>query len=529
MERIRKFLEHWKLLPLIVTIVGAAAILFLWQANHIAGTPGFPLDDAWIHARFADNLAHGYGFSYNRGIPSSGSTSSLWVLLLAATYALGVAPLPASLTWGILFLVASCWMTYRLALALGYSPSTGVMAAVFTALMSRLIWGALSGMEVNLYVYLTLLALTWHIRYDLNSGHRSYLSTIALALAASARPECYVLLPIAWLDRILAGRYRPMRIVTSSLPHFILYTLILAPNWAFNISVTGSIFPSTFHAKVQGGLFEALRTMDVQLLLEALTTRPLGFTCQYIVFWIENNTVLLIPACWGLVSLVRHRYRTRSMIVPLVFVILPLAVGAFSGWGELVGRYIANLIPLYVVMAAIGIEEITKWVQTPHVPAILARLTRTAVVLLALLNAVVVLTYASVQYGWMVENINAMQVFMGHWIADNIPTEALVAINDVGAPTYFGNREIIDTVGLTTPDIIPYLKTPEYTKDENLMRYLQERQPDYLIVYPNWYPKLVEKHADLFEPIYTHTYTGSHNVTLGGEAMVVYRCHWPQE
>ena len=150
------------------------------------------------------------------------------------------------------------------------------------------------------------------------------------------------------------------------------------------------------------------------------------------------------------------------------------------------------------------------------------------ILLLVLLNAGIVCGYAATQYGWMVENIGAMQVFMGHWIAKNIPPDALIAINDVGALTYFGEREIIDTVGLTTPDIIPYLQTEGHSKDENVLRYLREREPDYLIVFPNWYPKLVMRH-DLFEPIYTHTYTRGRSVALGGRAMTVYRCHWPRE
>jgi len=394
--------------------------------------------------------------------------------------------------------------------------------------MSRLIWGALSGMEVSLYVCLTILALTWHTRYDLDSGIRSYLSTIALALAALARPECYVLFPIVWLDRVLSSRYRPMRIVTAFLPHLILYALIIAPNWAFNISITGSIFPSTFHAKVHGGLFEALRTEDVQLLLEALTTRPLNFIRQYIIFWIENNAALLIPACWGLVSLILHRRQVRSTIIPLVFVIYPLVIGIFSGWGELVGRYIANLIPLYCVLAVAGIQGIARWLKELRFLTLSPRFTEVVLLLLALLNAGIVSVYASNKYGWMVENINAMQIYMGHWIAENIPPDALIAINDVGALTYFGNREIIDTVGLTTPEIIPYLKRTGYTKDENLLRYLQERQPEYLIIFPNWYPRLIER-TNLFESIYTHTYAGSHNVTLGGAVMTVYRCNWSQE
>jgi arabinofuranosyltransferase len=507
-------IEHWKVLALILTVVGCASVQFYWQASRIAGAPGFPLDDAWIYARFADNLARGYGFSYNRGTPSSGSTSPLWTLLLAVAYALSIPPIPAALMWGILLLIASCWITYSLALALGRSLVVGITAAVFTALMSRLVWGALSGMEASLYVTLTLLALTWHARYDLDSGLRSYLSTIALALATLGRPECYVLLPIAWLDRILNSKVGPARLVAVFLSHLILYSLVLAPNWAFNISITGSIFPATFHAKVRDGLLEALRTGSVQMLLAALTVCPLNFMCQYAVFLAENNFVLIVPACWGLVNLIRRRCRIGSTIVPLVFVIHPLAVGAF-GQGHLVGRYIANLIPLYAVLAAIGVEEVTRAVQRLRLSTPSPRLAQAAVLLLALLNAGVVGVYASVKYGWMVENINTMHVYMGHWIAENIPPDAVIAINDVGAMTYFGQRRIIDTVGLTTPNVIPYLKRAGYSRDDNLLRYLQEHQPGYLVIFPQNYPELLA-HTDLFEPVYTHTYTGGHNVTIGG-------------
>ena len=42
------------------------------------GQLGVPLDDAYIHFRFAQNLATGHGFSYNQDMPAPGSTSPLW-------------------------------------------------------------------------------------------------------------------------------------------------------------------------------------------------------------------------------------------------------------------------------------------------------------------------------------------------------------------------------------------------------------------------------------------------------------------
>ena len=41
-------------------------------------------------------------------------------------------------------------------------------------------------------------------------------------------------------------------------------------------------------------------------------------------------------------------------------------------------------------------------------------------------------------YGWGVQNINAMQVRLEQWVASRTPPDALIALNDLGALTYFG-------------------------------------------------------------------------------------------
>ena len=434
-------------------------------------------------------------------------------------------PVPAALVWGIGLLIASCWLTYRLALLIGAPRSAALLAAALTALMPRLVWGALSGMEVSLYVFMALLAIVWHLRYGLYSGWRSYLSTVAFALAALGRPECYVLFPIAWVDRVLTRKVKPHRLIPVFLSHLVLYCLILTPNWIFNLSITGSIFPATFHAKVLDGLWEALRLHDTQMLVESLSTRPISFVFQYIVFLLENNLVLFIPALCGVIVLVRRRRQTGSMMVPLVLILVPLAIGVF-GRGHLSARYIANLIPLYAVSAVVGIRFLSKAIQDLPVPTRAPAIAMKAILIIAFLNAAAIGVFASGRYGWMVENINTMHVRMGHWIAANIPKDALVAIKDVGAMTYFGDRKMIDTVGLTTPEIIAYLKDPEYSTQDGLLRYLRERRPDYLVAFLGNYPSF-EARNDLFELVYTYAYPGDKVVGLGaGDVAVVYCCHW---
>jgi hypothetical protein len=60
--------------------------------------------------------------------------------------------------------------------------------------------------------------------------------------------------------------------------------------------------------------------------------------------------------------------------------------------------------------------------------------------------------------------------------------------------------------------------------------YLSRRQPDYLVVFPNWFPKLVKNYprAGLRVSMPERRIAGIDNLTVaGGGKMVVYKCLWP--
>jgi hypothetical protein len=139
---------------------------------------------------------------------------------------------------------------------------------------------------------------------------------------------------------------------------------------------------------------------------------------------------------------------------------------------------------------------------------------------LALLVAVLVaLPGAASRYGWAVQNIEAMQVHLAHWVTDHTPPTARLGLNDVGAITYFSRREIVDVMGLVTPAILPYRREGE----AGVLRYLERTCPDYLIVFPAWFPSLSAM-ADRFRPVYrVHL---DHNTVAGADELVVYETVW---
>jgi|SRR5213594_1826240 len=80
--------KNWRSYSLLLCAVLAAEALFIAAEKQIAARWGFSLDDSWIHATIARNLASGYGYSFNRGELVGGSqrprsTHCYWLLCTA--------------------------------------------------------------------------------------------------------------------------------------------------------------------------------------------------------------------------------------------------------------------------------------------------------------------------------------------------------------------------------------------------------------------------------------------------------------
>src|SRR4051794_36084239 len=96
---------------LIGTVSIAASAWYLVRELHVVGHLGFPLDDAWIHAQFARNLASGFGLSFNPGEPSAGSTSPLWTAIVAIGMFFGLAAPASAAVFGLALGAGSAMLT----------------------------------------------------------------------------------------------------------------------------------------------------------------------------------------------------------------------------------------------------------------------------------------------------------------------------------------------------------------------------------------------------------------------------------
>src|SRR3954468_19393827 len=143
---------------LLLLLAGLVACLryFLAEIARLKGGLGFPLDDSWIHLQFARNLARGAGLSYNSGELVTGSTAPLWTALLALLFLLPGSVVVWTKLLGVALYLAGIDATWRFARELGLGKGLSALAGGLTLATSWLVWSALSGMEIPLFVLLSL-------------------------------------------------------------------------------------------------------------------------------------------------------------------------------------------------------------------------------------------------------------------------------------------------------------------------------------------------------------------------------------
>ena len=482
---------------------------FLLKTREIAGFTGvaaFPLDDSWIHMHFARNLAEGRGFAFNPGVPVSGSTAPLWTLLLGGAFAVfGNQPALAKVL-GLAAALTTAWLAGRLAEVWTGRRELGLLASVLTALAGPMVWGALSGMEVSLAALLVCAALL------LNARGSPWAAAGTLGLAVLARPEAVLLLPLFWLSGPLTWR----RGVTWLAP----VAAGLGPWVLFNWATTRTPLPATAAAKIEGGLVGLLAGVR-EPVGTTLLARPWQFASEWTRWLWQVDAlvpILLLPGLWWL----GRRWGRAALAPACVLLVHPVAMALlapYRGPAFQEGRYSIHLLPLALVVAVAPLSILSRDGGEGRGAPGMRRYAQGAVGLALLAGVLVALPPAASRYGWGVQNIEAMQVHLGRWVERHTPPTARLALNDVGAITYFSRREIVDVMGLVTPAIIPFRREGE----AGVLRYLERTCPDYLIVFPAWFPT-ISAMTDHFEPVYRVRLP--HNTVAGADELVVYEARW---
>ncbi len=503
---------------------------YLAAASRAAGGIGLPLDDGWIHARFAQNIAREHGFSFNPGEPTSTTTSPLWTLLLALGYRLTGEHLFTGIAINCALCLALLALVYKLCLTLSPNRWLALSAALVAAVTVPLQWWALSGMEPPLYATLALLGIFLHLRPGRDGVARELPATVVFSLAALARPEMLLLFPLAMLDRLLSARERSvagwLKELAVNVP---VYAVLIAPLFAYNYRVSGYLLPTSYYSKLQwGGISGMLAGAPVSP-ISAIILYPLRELAGVMYAWLKDNCILGSTFVLGFGCVVQGWRRAgaserRSLLIPLLLVAQPLAwamVGGYRPPDHQSQRYLADLNPLFVLVGMVG-----AWWVIERLPSLGRPLPR-VVLLAAVLAASLIRQPAGAwTYAMNVKNTTQMQVAVGRWLEANAPADSLLAVNDIGAIGYLTDMRVLDLQGLVTPEVLPLRDMRSMldgTAPAKMFDFIVSHRPDYLVVFPQWYPEL-DQRRDLFTPV--HVVELKDNITNGSNVMVVYRTTW---
>jgi hypothetical protein len=477
----------------VLTVV--CALLYLGYSLYY-GFVGFPLDDGWIHQTYARNLGVFHQLAYNLGEPSVGSTSPLWTLLLSPAYALRLDPRLWTYVLGAILLALTAWLLQRLSrLLFPKSRLLPLVTSGFCLLEWHLAWAAFSGMETMLFVFLSLLVLERHL-----AGKGPLLTGLVAGLLTLTRPEGVIMLVLLIGDTVrhsARGAGRSTLRSCGTLVALILLGFILpvAPYLALNLSITGNPFPNTFYAKQA-----EYRELATSLPIWARWARVASAT-------VIGAQILLIPgfiyaAYEGVAS------RSRRILFPLAwwFALITLYACRLPVTYQH-GRYVIPTIPVLVLLGLWGTENLPRLHRIPR------RVLRISIPVLLLIFWL----RGAEQYATDVRIIDSELAAAGVWIRDNTPSTAVIGAHDIGAIGYISGRSLVDTAGLITPEVIPFMRD-----EDRILAFLQTRGVDYIAIFPSWYPTIASDTR--LRPIYRST--GPWVVEAGGDNIVVYETGW---
>ena len=463
---------------IVLSIISAlAGIFFLVQAKSANGFFCFPLDDSWIHLTFARNLVDYGSFSYYKNqLATSGSTSPIYTLLLSVFYLFSKNEFIISYIIGIAFLSFTVFSIFKL-LKLHFSSAMwlAVIAALLTALQPRLNLISVSGMETTMFIFLLVLSLYYYKRMNKTA------LGITLGLLLWCRPDGLILWAAILADHVfsqifITSKSRNSKIKISLKELYKPFSIALgisAIYVLFNLILSGTPFPNTFRSKLatyQHNSRISFLNNDVLLNFSSF---------EFVILWVP----FIIGGFIVIRDLVKKKYNEFSLylifITGFIFTYWWLLPFSFS-----FSRYLLPIIPFYIIIAVYGVKITLEFFAGKTKSAIFVNILGGGYIAALIIISVVFISKDSDIYTYACKYFNDRHVTVGKWIAKNTPVNAVVATHDIGAIEYYGNRKLIDMVGLVSPEIIDKMDVGFITYLNN---FLKEKKPDYLVTLKNWF------------------------------------------
>ena len=407
-------------------IILAAAIV-LHVALLFALADGFT-DDGFIHIRYADNLISRGEYSFNSGEVSFGTTSPLWVMLLATAGKLfggGENLILYSRVFSWLAGIASVWLVFVMARRCGMRDVHAASCAVaFAAHVWFVRWTALS-METSAAVLAMAAVGVFAVRAH-ESARDATLLGFFFGIAALVRPEAYLLLPVLAATFVVNRGKLPLRSVLLAAG---VAALMLLPWLLFAKLHIGHFLPNTAGAKSGGWI-----------------TNPVVFAKKMLPIARIVGSAELIPVLLIVVGLAASRSASRALapaqrFLLLWIIALPVAYVLFDI--QVLSRYMLLTSPFTVVLGFLCLEDlVAKRPQAARVA--FAAAAAVSVAISIFIYATIVLPPSRAFSDDLQHKLRGLAVFLNEESVDG----DVVAAADIGYLSFYSKRTVLDLGGL---------------------------------------------------------------------------------
>ncbi|MFN0253186.1 MAG: hypothetical protein ACKV2T_40305 [Kofleriaceae bacterium] len=441
--------------------IGVAAIA-IWividMSRLVAANWAFTTDDTYITLRYAHNLAHGDGVTWNPGEePVEGYSNFSYVLVGAAALAVDADPVLVFKLLGLAALAGTCVMLFLLARCWVGPLASAIPALLLTRYLGSAYW-VTSGLETPVYQFLVVASVTMFARAlrERVPSRRGLVVSSGLAFLASlTRPEgplVAISLAIALVLHVIRAdgswRERAGHVLVFALAFAIPYTVY----FGWRLVQFERLLPNSVACKaLYGG-------DDMQL--------------------VHMYRALALP--YAVPALVHDWRKIDARIVAMLLV--PLAyVFVLRGVDPIIGAYNRHALTawtLLLVPAVIGAANAMAWLRVPE------RRREWFVLVFALVWMIVdrgldrraVLGAHTLQYA---ERSNDRHD-VGRWLRDRLgPTDAYV-VGDCGVIPYVAGGVAIDAFCLNNREMT---EPPIRGSRTKLIDRIYERAPRYLVVH----------------------------------------------
>lgn len=437
-------------------------------------------DDPYIHMAMAKNLVESGVWGVSRGEFSSSSSSPLWTLVLAGWFALFGVQETAPILLNFVVAGALSVVSWRLFASQARGASEAFLAFATLILLVSTPMSALVfiGQEHLLQTLLTLVVVVLSVRVLLEerggeggSGRMSRNMRALLVLTplyTATRYEGAALVGVVCGLLVLRRKWGGAAALgaVAALPIVLYGAYSLAHGAAFLPNSVLLRMDHTNAASAEPPLFAAFGGTALEALWR--TKHLLGLTVVSMILFVQRYR--------------RVGFWEPIQLMAVVFVLATLAHLQFgkTGWFF---RYEAYLVALGVFQTTLAVRELVR------IPA------RRAVPALAIAGVVAIAGYALLPRAARsfrlihrgATNIFEQQVQMGRFLREYY-AGSTVALNDIGAPTFFGDVRCLDLVGLANFGIATRMRAGDYATAD-IDRVAKEEGATIAIVYESWFER----------------------------------------